>query len=120
MCVSVKPAGAAAVSGVEDAGVRHSASGADGAHTPRPPGPHTPVLRPRHPAAVQRVHTEGAQSVEAAPYVHFDVGICRDVFLVFQSKGNAERERQVEETQQMIRGCPVQTLLPLSSLSHTL
>jgi len=64
-CAPVKPAGAAAVSGVENTGVRDSASGVVFTHTQRPPRPHTPVLGPRHPAGVQRVHTEGTTEASA-------------------------------------------------------
>lgn len=35
-----------------------------------------------------------------------------DIFLLLQSKRNSERDQVLEETQQMIQGCPVKTRLP--------
>ncbi len=75
----MKPAGAAAVSGVENPGICDSASGSVCSHTRRSPRPHTPVLSPQHPAAIQRIYPEGVtptQSVESEPHAEFNCGVC--------------------------------------------
>lgn len=59
MPVFVKSAGAAAVSCVEDSGVRNTASGSVCTHTTCTSWPHTPLLRPQLHAAIQRIHSEG-------------------------------------------------------------
>lgn len=68
---------------------------------------------------IQKV--QHSQRLESVPNANFKCRICSipvfsavntDVFL-FQLKRNSERDTLMEETQQMIQGCPVKTLLSL-------